>query len=73
MGRERPLVHIPTPIVSRVLRLLDPAIGENTPITWDEAELLEANMVARRDSSGVATLGLNAQPLRAVLGSHPNL
>ena len=47
LDRERPLLPIPTPIVSRALRLLERAMGTNAPITWDEAELLEANMVAK--------------------------
>jgi uncharacterized protein YbjT (DUF2867 family) len=73
LGRERPLLPIPTPMVSRTLRLVERAMGASTPITWDEAELLEANMVAKRGPIDAETLGVVPQPMHAVLGSpsHP--
>jgi uncharacterized protein YbjT (DUF2867 family) len=66
--RERPLLRVPTPIVSRALRLLERAMGTSTPITWDEAELLEANMVSGRAAADAETLGVAPQPMSAVLG-----
>ncbi len=68
IDRERPLLPIPTPMVSRTLRLLERATGTNAPITWDEAELLEANMVATRGCADAEALGLTPQPMAAVLG-----
>src|SRR5262249_4110364 len=41
IGRKRPLVHVPTPIVSRSLRLLERVAGADAFATWDEAELME--------------------------------
>ncbi len=67
LDRERPLLPIPTPIVSRTLRLPERAMGTSTPITWDEAELLEANMVATGGSDAEA-LGVTPQPMSLVLG-----
>jgi uncharacterized protein YbjT (DUF2867 family) len=81
LGRERPLVHIPTPVVSRALRLAERAAGERTggwadgrmggwaSITWDEAELMEANMVSRRGTADVEALGVIPQRMAAVLGA----
>jgi uncharacterized protein YbjT (DUF2867 family) len=66
--RERPLLRVPTPIASRTLRLLERVAGTSAPITWDEAELLEANMVAKCGSTDVEALGGTAQPMSAVLG-----
>jgi NADH dehydrogenase len=68
LDRERALVPVPTPIVSRVLRLLERATGTRAPITWDEAELLEANMVAKHGTADAQALGISPQPMPAVLG-----
>jgi NADH dehydrogenase len=68
LDRERALVPVPTPIVSRVLRLLERATGARAPITWDEAELLEANMVAKHGTADAQALGISPQPMPAVLG-----
>jgi uncharacterized protein YbjT (DUF2867 family) len=68
LDRERPLLPVPTPVVSRTLRLLERAAGTNAPITWDEAELLEANMVARHGCADAETLGVTPQPMSVVAG-----
>src|SRR5882672_3573550 len=34
LGRNRPLVHVPTPVVSRTLRLLEAALGPAAFATW---------------------------------------
>lgn len=67
IGRGRPLAPIPTPAVSRTLRLLERAVGTSAPVTWDEAELLEANMVAGDGAAGTHALGVEPQPISAVL------
>ncbi|HEY5192357.1 MAG TPA: NAD(P)H-binding protein [Solirubrobacteraceae bacterium] len=67
LDRERPLLPIPTPMVSRTLRLLERAVGTSAPITWDEAELLEANMVAKDGIADARALGLTPEPMHAVL------
>jgi NADH dehydrogenase len=66
--RERPLAHIPTPIVSRGLGLITRVAGERTPVTWDEAELLEANMVTRNGIADAQALGVMPEPMSTVLG-----
>jgi uncharacterized protein YbjT (DUF2867 family) len=68
LDRERPLLPVPTPMVSRMLRLLERAMSTSVPITWDEAELLEANMVAKHGIADAQALGIAPQPMQAVLG-----
>jgi NADH dehydrogenase len=67
LDRERPLLPIPTPMVSRTLRPVERAMGTSVPITWDEAELLEANMVAKGGCAGSEALGVTPQPMSTVL------
>jgi uncharacterized protein YbjT (DUF2867 family) len=69
LDRERPLLPIPTPMVSRALRLAERAMHTSTPITWDEAELLEANMVAKNGIADAQALGVIPEPMQAVLRS----
>jgi NADH dehydrogenase len=67
--RRRPLAHIPTPIVSRVLRLLEAAVGSKAIATWDEAELMEIPMTCARGSADAESLGVAPQPMSAVLAT----
>ncbi len=67
LNRRRPLVHVPSPIVSQVLRLLEAAAGTRAFATWDEAELLEVPMVSARGSADAERLGVSPQPMGAVL------
>ena len=66
-GRSRPLVNVPTPIVSRALRLLERAMGTRAPATWDEAELMEVSMVSSRGTADAASLGVEPHEMAAVL------
>jgi uncharacterized protein YbjT (DUF2867 family) len=68
-GRERTLVSVPTPIVSRALRLAERTMGARAPATWDEAELMEASMTSARGSADAHGLGVRPQRLAAVLGA----
>ncbi len=68
LGRSRPLVHVPTPIVSRTLRLAERLSGPNAFATWDEAELMEVPMVSARGASDVERLGVTPARMPAVLG-----
>jgi uncharacterized protein YbjT (DUF2867 family) len=68
-GRRRPLLNVPTPIVSRALRLLERAMGPRAPATWDEAELMEVSMTSPRGAADVERLGVVPQRMAAVLGS----
>jgi uncharacterized protein YbjT (DUF2867 family) len=67
-SRNRPLLHIPTPIVSRGLRLLEATMGQRAFATWDEAELMEVPMISPRGAADAESLGITPQPMGAVLG-----
>ena len=68
-GRGRPLVHVPTPLVSRGLRVLEAALQGKAPAVWDEAELLEVSMVASRGTADAADLGVMPRAMAEVLGA----
>ena len=68
LGRRRPLLHVPTPMVSRGLRLLERIGGPSVFATWDEAELMEAAMTSPRGSADAQALGVSPQRMSAVLG-----
>lgn len=68
LNRRRPLVHVPTPIVSRALRLLERVSGPSAFATWDEAELMEVPMVSTRGTADVEELGVTPARMPAVLG-----
>jgi uncharacterized protein YbjT (DUF2867 family) len=69
LGRRRQLLHIPTPIVSRGLRLLEATMGPRAFATWDEAELMEVPMLCSRGAADVESLGIKPTPMHAVLGA----
>jgi NADH dehydrogenase len=69
LNRSRPLLHVPTPIVSRSLRLLEAAWGPRAFATWDEAELMEVPMTSTRGVADAESLGVRPQRMGAVLGA----
>ncbi len=68
LHRRRPLVHVPTPLVSRSLRLLEAGVAGRAFATWDEAELMEVAMTSARGAADAQALGVSPQRLAAVLG-----
>jgi NADH dehydrogenase len=69
LNRTRPLIHIPTPIVSRGLRLLESVWGPRAFATWDEAELMEVPMISPRGVADAQGLGVTPAAMPAVLGA----
>jgi uncharacterized protein YbjT (DUF2867 family) len=67
-NRSHPLIHIPTPIISRALRLLTATAGSRAFATWEEAELMEVSMISRRGTADAERLGVEPQAMSAVLG-----
>jgi NADH dehydrogenase len=67
-GHPRPLVHVPTPIVSRTLRAVEAVAKERAFATWDEAELMEVSMTSRLGTADAERLGVAPKPIAAVLG-----
>ncbi|MDP2712155.1 MAG: NAD(P)H-binding protein [Solirubrobacteraceae bacterium] len=68
-GRTRRLVSVPTPLVSRGLRLVETIMQSRAPATWDEAELLEVSMIAPRGTADAEALGVTPRTMAAVLGA----
>jgi uncharacterized protein YbjT (DUF2867 family) len=68
LNRRRALVHVPIPVVSRALRLLEATTGSSAPATWDEAELMEVAMLSTRGTADVERLGVTPKPMDVVLG-----
>jgi NADH dehydrogenase len=69
LNRRRPLVPVPTPIVSRALRMLERVGAQRAFATWDEAELMETAMTSPRGAADAEALGVAPQRMAAVLGS----
>jgi uncharacterized protein YbjT (DUF2867 family) len=67
--RHRRLVHVPTPIVSRALRVLEALMKSKAPATWDEAELMEVSLLSRRGAADARALGVEPRHMAAVLGA----
>ena len=68
-GRPRRIVHVPTPLVSRALRVLETLMGGRAPATWDEVELLEVSMTSARGTADAEALGVVPRPMGVVLGA----
>jgi uncharacterized protein YbjT (DUF2867 family) len=69
LDRNRPLLHVPTAIVSRALRLLEAVSGPRAFATWDEAELMEVPMLSTHGTADAERLGVTPAPMPAVLGA----
>jgi uncharacterized protein YbjT (DUF2867 family) len=68
LNRNRTLLHVPTSIVSRTLRLLEAVSGPRAFATWDEAELMEVPMISARGTADAEGLGVTPLAMPAVLG-----
>ncbi|MEA2194580.1 MAG: hypothetical protein QOG42_1014, partial [Solirubrobacteraceae bacterium] len=68
-GRARPLVSVPTPVVSRGLRVVETFMKSRAPATWDEAELLEVSMTTRHGTADAEALGVTPRAMAEVLGA----
>jgi uncharacterized protein YbjT (DUF2867 family) len=69
LNRRRPLLRVPTPLVSRALRVLERAGGPGVFATWDEAELMETSMTSARGCADAEGLGVRPARMAAVLGT----
>jgi NADH dehydrogenase len=63
------MVHVPTPLVSRGLRVVETLMKSRSPATWDEAELLEVSMLSALGTADAEGLGVRPRPMAAVLGA----
>jgi uncharacterized protein YbjT (DUF2867 family) len=69
LGRRQGLLHVPSALASRALRMLERTLGPSAPVTWDEAELMQVPMLAPRGSADAQALGVSPQRMEAVLGT----
>jgi uncharacterized protein YbjT (DUF2867 family) len=69
LGRRRPLLHVPLPVVRTGLRALERIMGAAAFATWEEARLLEETMTTARGSADIEALGVTPLRMGAVLGS----
>jgi NADH dehydrogenase len=67
--RDRPLVHVPLPLVRAGLRGLELIAGPSVFATWEEAELMEVPMVSERGTADAEELGVEPRPMAGVLGT----
>jgi NADH dehydrogenase len=68
-GRQRPIVHVPTPIASRALRAVEALAKTKAFATWDEAELMEVSMTSPSGTADAEALGVVPKRMAAVLGA----
>ena len=68
-GRERPLVHVPLPLVRTSLRALELLAGPSVFATWEEAELMEVPMASERGTADAESLGVEPRAMGEVLGA----
>jgi NADH dehydrogenase len=68
-GRARRVVNVPTPVVSRGLRVVEMLMKSRSPATWDEAELLEVSMLSEAGTADAERLGVAPRTMAAVLGA----
>lgn len=68
-GRQRPVVHIPLPLVRSGLIWLRRIFGETVFATWEEAELMEVPMLSPSATRDAVRLGVEPLPMREVLAA----
>jgi uncharacterized protein YbjT (DUF2867 family) len=69
LGRRRPLLHLPMPVVRRSLRALERVAGPSAFATAEEAELMAEPMTSPRGTADAEALGVIPLRMGAVLGS----
>lgn len=67
IGRQRPIVHLPAPLASRLLDTLEHTSVDGAAVTWEEAQLLRADMLARDGIADALALGVQPRAMSAVL------
>jgi len=68
LDRERPLAHLPRPLVRACLGVVERLAGPAAFATWAEAELLDAPMTSARGTADAESLGVTPLRMAAVLG-----
>ena len=68
-GREKPLFHVPLPLVRFGLKAVEAFSGTAAFATWEEAELMEVPMTTKRGTGDAERLGVEPRPMAEVLGA----
>lgn len=68
LGRRRPVVHVPLPLVRASLRAVEALFAQAAFATWEEAELMEVPMTTPSGTADAERLGVVPEPMRLVLG-----
>jgi NADH dehydrogenase len=68
-GREKPLFHVPLPLVRLGLKAVEAFSGTAAFATWEEAELMEVPMTTGRGTKDAEELGVKPRPMAEVLGA----
>jgi NADH dehydrogenase len=71
LGKRRALLHVPSPLVLRCLKLLEGVAGTHAFATADEAELMEVPLISARGTRDVERLGVTPRAMAEVLGGAP--
>lgn len=66
-GHQRPLIHLPLPLVRAALIAMRGLFGESVFATWEEAELMEIPMVSARGTADAEALGVLPRRMGDVL------
>ncbi|MGH2993949.1 MAG: SDR family oxidoreductase [Solirubrobacterales bacterium] len=66
-GRNRPVAHVPLPLVRSGLIWLRRVFGETVFATWEEAELMEIPMLTPRGTADANALGVEPRPMSDVV------
>ncbi len=66
-GRPRPLVHLPLPLIRAGLIAIRSVFGEAVFATWEEAELMEVEMLSERGPADAQELGVDPRRMADVL------
>lgn len=67
IGRNRPIAHLPAPLASRLLEVLERRSVDGAPVTWEEAQLLRADMLAHEGVADALVLGVQPRAMSSVL------
>lgn len=67
--RDRPLVHVPLPLVRAGLRGVELLAGSTAFATWEEAELMEVPMISESGAEDAKGLGVEPRAMAEVLGA----
>jgi uncharacterized protein YbjT (DUF2867 family) len=66
-GRRRRLLHVPLPVSRALLRAVEQLAGDSAFATWEEAELLEVDLLTERGAADAQRLGVSPRAIRDVL------